>query len=115
MTSAPSNRELQLTAAQILAGLLSVPDLPELTWNLHAIGGFTDSYTPPCLGIDLLEGHASSHQAVRDWAAHLGAEVTLRHGVTPDARLIVKGLHADVVVKIWCAPEHRDDLPSGRA
>jgi hypothetical protein len=101
-----TNRDLQRTAARVLADLLDTPDLPEVNWNLYAPGDFTRCYAPPNLDADLLVGQATSHQAVRDWAAHLGTRVDLRHGTTPDARAIVNG----IVVRVWCAPDYRDDV-----
>lgn len=101
-----TNRELQHTAARVLADLLDTEGLPEVSWNLFAPRRFTECYTPPHLGTDLLSGQATSHQAVRDWAAHLGTHVGLRHGTTPDARAIVDG----IVVRVWCAPDYRDDV-----
>ncbi|WP_116245423.1 hypothetical protein [Nocardiopsis sp. FIRDI 009] len=100
------NQDLQRTAARVLVDLLATPGLPEVNWSLYALGGFTRCYTPPRLDTDLLAGQADSHQAVREWAARLGTNVELRHGTTPDARAIVDG----VVVRVWCAPEFRDDV-----
>ncbi|WP_017587637.1 hypothetical protein [Nocardiopsis ganjiahuensis] len=105
MTTQTTSRELQHTAARVLVDLLS-SDLPEVDWTLWATGGVTASFVPPRLGIDLLAGQATSHQAVRDWAAYLGTDVELRFGTTPDARAIVDG----IVVRVWCAPKFRDDL-----
>ncbi len=105
MTTQTTNRELQCTAARVLADLLSA-GLPEVSWHLYAPGDFTSSYVPPHLSADLLTGQATSHQAVRDRAEHLGTHVELRHGTTPDTRAIVDG----IVVKVWCAPELRDDV-----
>lgn len=105
MTTQTTNQELQRTAAKVLTELLSA-ELPEVNWSLWGPGVFTSSFVPPHLGTDLLTAQASSHQAVRDWAAHLGSHVELRHGTTPDARAIVDG----IVVRVWCAPEYRDDL-----
>lgn len=103
-----TNRELQLAATRVLTGLLTAPALPEMDWGLSFIGEFTRCYVRPNLDFELVDGQADSHQAVRDWAAHLGADVELRHGTTPTARAIVDG----VVVKVWCAPRYRDDIES---
>ena len=100
-----TNQGLQHTAARLLTQLLSA-DLPEVSWSLHAPGDLTHLFMPPSPSIDLLAGQAESHQAVRDWAAHLGTDVELRHGTTPDARAILDG----IVVRVWCAPRHRDDV-----
>ncbi|OLT29314.1 hypothetical protein BJF83_12070 [Nocardiopsis sp. CNR-923] len=101
-----TNRDLQRTAARVLAALLDTPNLPEVSWNLYSPGRFTRSYVTADLNADLLAGQADSHQAVRDWAARLGTRVELRRGTTPDARAIVDG----IVVRVWCAPEFRDDV-----
>ena len=102
------NHDLQRTAAMVLADLLKHTDLPEICWSLRKPGKFTHFYATPDLDIELLSGQADSHQAVRDWAEHLNTQVGLRRGITPEARVLVGG----IVVRIWCAPEHRDDLPA---
>ena len=102
------NHDLQRTAATVLADLLKHTDLPEVWWRLNAPGQFTTSYASQDLNVELLEGQTDSHQAVRDWAEHLNTQVGLRRGTTPEARVLVGG----IVVRIWCAPEHRDDLPA---
>ncbi|WP_211719427.1 hypothetical protein [Nocardiopsis sp. MG754419] len=105
MTTPTTNQELQHTAARVLTDLLSA-DLPEVSWNLFAPAALTHLFVPASLSVDLLTGQATSHQAVRDWAAHLDTHVDLRFGTTPDARAIVDG----IVVRVWCAPEYRDDV-----
>ncbi|WP_017581647.1 hypothetical protein [Nocardiopsis valliformis] len=106
-----SNRELQNAAAQVLTDLLDAPDLPEASWRLHRIRKFTQIFTTPRLDCELLDGQTDSHQAVRDWAAHLGTDVEELYGYTLAARAVVKG----IVVKVWCAiedPEFSDDIPA---
>ncbi|MEU3017182.1 hypothetical protein ABZ635_07285 [Nocardiopsis sp. NPDC007018] len=105
MTTQTTNQDLQRTGARVLTNLLSA-ELPEVNWSLYAPGDFTQCFVPAHLGTALLIGQADSHQAVRDWAEHLGARVELCHGTTPDTRTIVDG----IVVRVWCAPEFRDDV-----
>lgn len=106
-----TNRELQLNAARLLTRLLDTPGLPEIWWHLTSPGEFTHFYASQNLDSELLEGQADSYQAVQEWAAHLDTHVGLRYGSTPEARAVVDG----IVVRIWCAPEHHDDLPASEA
>ena len=110
MTTPTTNRELQHTAARVLTELLT-SGLPAVDWHLYSPGEFTEAFTTPSLNDDLLAGQADSHQAVREWAAHLGSRVEIRHGTTPTARAIVDG----IVVKVWCAPKYRDDIEASPA
>jgi hypothetical protein len=100
-------RELRYRAVQILARLLS-EDLPEVTWTVHGTRRFLPLFTDRPQDHEVLDGHADSHRAVRAWAAHLGASVEIRHGDTPMANAVIDGIG----VRVWCAPEHRDDLPT---
>ena len=103
-------RELRHRAGQILVRLLS-EDLPEVTWHVHAIGRFLHLHTDHPHKHEILDGHADSHQAVRAWAAHLNTIVSLKHGDTPTAVAVIDGIG----ISVWCAPEHRDDLPAKEA
>ncbi|MFD6950325.1 hypothetical protein A6A08_02045 [Nocardiopsis sp. TSRI0078] len=98
-------RDVRCHAVQVLADLLA-EDLPEVTWRVRTVHRFLRLYVSYPLDHEVLEGHADSHQAVREWAAHLGADVELLHGDTPAARAVIDG----VGVRVWCAPERRDDV-----
>lgn len=100
------NHDLQRTAAQVLTGLLEHDDLPSVSWYLRDPSSAPALYSSANLEFEMLEGQADSHQAVRDWAAHLEVPVALLHEDTPNARAIVSG----IVVSVWCAPRYRDDL-----
>ncbi|WP_117199554.1 hypothetical protein [Nocardiopsis sp. TNDT3] len=104
-TTATTARDLRCQAVQILAGLVS-EDLPEVTWRVDRIHRFLHLYTDYPQDHAVLEGHADSHQAVRAWATHLGVDVELLHGDTPAAKTVIDGIG----VRVWCAPEHRDDV-----
>ncbi|MFC9086989.1 hypothetical protein [Nocardiopsis dassonvillei] len=104
-TTATTARNLRRQAAQILARLLS-EDLPEVTWQVYEVSRFLDLYTGHPQDHEVLNGHADSHQAVRAWAAYLGASVSLRHGDTPQASAVIDGIG----VRVWCAPRNRDDV-----
>ncbi|APC37834.1 hypothetical protein A9R04_25545 [Nocardiopsis dassonvillei] len=103
-TTATTARDLRCQAAQILARLLS-EDLPEITWQVYEVSRFLDLYTGHPQDHEVLNGYADSHQAVRAWADYLSASVSLRHGDTPQTSAVIDG----VGVRVWCAPERRDD------
>ena len=102
------NHDLQRTAAQVLTKLLKHTHLPTVLWHLRDPSSAPALYSSANPDFELLEGQADSHQAVRDWAAHLGVPVTLLYGDTPNARAVASG----IVVSIWCAPRYRDDIPA---
>lgn len=101
-----SSRDLQRTAARVLADLLADPDLPEISWHVRSISRFLNLFTDFPEEHELLNGQASSHQVVREWAAHLGTKVQLRYNDTPEAAVVIEGIG----VRVWCAPEYRDDV-----
>ncbi len=102
------NHDLQRTAARVLTGLLGHDDLPAVSWYLRDPSSAPALYSSANPDFEMLEGQADSHQAVRDWAAHLGVPVTLRYEDTPNARAVTSGIG----VSIWCAPRYRDDIPN---
>ncbi|MET9710971.1 hypothetical protein [Nocardiopsis alba] len=104
-TTATTARDLRCQAAQVLMDL-TAEDLPEVSWRLRTIGRFLDLYISYPQDHDLLDGHANSHQAVRAWAEYLGTSVNLRYGDTPQASAVIDGIG----VRVWCAPEGRDDV-----
>lgn len=99
--------DLQRTAAQVLTTLLEADHLPAVTWLLRSPGESTHIYTSLNPDFEMLSGQADSHQAVRDWAEHLSTHMDLRFADTPDAHAVLDG----IVVRVWCAPKYRDDLP----
>lgn len=101
-----SSRDLQRTAVRVLADLLAAPDLPEVRWHVGSISGFLHLFTDFPEEHELLSGQAQSHQTVREWATHLGTQVQLRFNDTPEAVAVIGGIG----VRVWCAPEYRDDV-----
>lgn len=109
MTPTPeiTARALQHRAALVLTKLLT-HDLPDLTWHLHEVGRAFNIRASADPEFPVLEGQASSYQAVLDWADHLSKDIELNHGDTPEVRAVIDG----IAVSVWCAPRYRNDVIS---